>query len=433
MVLNRDNSPLFIGIDFGTSGCRAIAIDSAGVIVDSARQDLPLPKRNGTAVEQDPVIWWWGLKQLISSLLKQITPETIAAIAIDGTSGTVLLSDAAGRPLSPALMYNDTRAVEQARQIARCAVRESAAHGASSGLAKALWLLEADKHRAERVQSQADWLASRLTGRPGTCDANNALKLGYDAVNRCWPQWLGHLALPESLLPDVVQAGTPIGNINPEIAAELGLPKTTMIVAGTTDSTAAIIATGASQVGEAVTSLGSTLVVKVIAERAIFAPEYGVYSQPLGGFWLVGGASNSGGTVLQQFFSDEQMAAMTPQLDPNRATGLDYYPLPGTGERFPINDPRLAPRLEPRPDDDLLFFQGLLEGIARIEQQGYRLLERLGAPYPISVRSAGGGAVNIAWTAIRQRMLGVPVLLPKHSEAAYGAALLARKGVKGET
>ncbi len=75
-------------------------------------------------------------------------------------------------------------------------------------------------------------------------------------------------------------------------------------------------------------------------------------------------------------------------------TGLDYYPLPQAGERFPIADPNFEPRLSPRPDDDRLFFQGLLEGIAQVEAQGYERLAELGATPLKSIRSVGGGAAN---------------------------------------
>ena len=197
---------------------------------------------------------------------------------------------------------------------------------------------------------------------------------------------------------------------------------------GTTDSTAAIFATGAQQVGDAVTSLGSTLVCKVISDTPVFAAEYGIYSQPFGDNWLVGGASNSGGAVLRQYFTDTQMQQLSEYIDPVQATGLDYYPLPATGERFPVNDPALEPRMTPRPADDAIFFQGLLEGIARIEYNGYRLLHELGAPYPASVRSVGGGAKNPAWTRIRSRLLNTSMYDPDHTEAAYGSALLARQG-----
>jgi len=125
----------------------------------------------------------------------------------------------------------------------------------------------------------------------------------------------------------------------------------------------------------------------VVSDTPLFAPEVGVYSQPLGERWLVGAGSNSGGAVLRHFFSDEQLQSLTPRLNFATPTGLDYYPLLAPGERFPVCDPQLAPRLTPRPADDVLFFQGMLEGIARIEQRAYRLLAELGAPYPTAVRS----------------------------------------------
>ena len=116
---------------------------------------------------------------------------------------------------------------------------------------------------------------------------------------------------------------------------------------------------------------------------------------------------------------------LSARIDPSSDSGLDYYPLPSPGERFPINDPALAPRLEPRPADDARFLHGLFEGMARIEQLGYRRLQELGAPFPNRVKTTGGGAVNQTWRKLRERILGVPVEAAAHSEAAYGAALIA--------
>jgi len=418
--------PTVIGIDLGTSGCRAVALDLAGKPVGEARLALPVPVQNGSGREQAPLLWAEALERLLDMLFSRIPAAAVRAIALDGTSGTVLLADAEGSPLTPALMYNDNRAVSEAAHIATLAPRHSAVHGTGSGLAKLLWLLA---HHAlppgARLHSQADWLSARLSGRFGLSDANNMLKLGYDPVAGCWPAWMEQLGLPKGLLPRVLRPGTPLGPLRPELAARWGLPQETLICAGTTDSTAAFIASGAGETGEAVTSLGSTLVLKVISDKPVFAPEFGVYSQPLGNHWLVGGGSNSGGAVLRHFFSDAEMARLSVALQPDRPTGLDYYPLNAPGERFPRNDPGLPPRLEPRPADDARFFQGLLEGIARIEKEGYDRLAELGAPYPVSVRSNGGGAANAAWTQMRGALLGVPMLPAREEQACYGSALLA--------
>ncbi|MCW8919554.1 MAG: FGGY-family carbohydrate kinase, partial [Gammaproteobacteria bacterium] len=412
----------------GTSGVRAIAIDSAGRIRAETAITLPAPLHHGAAIEQQPVLWWEAVAKALDELTTRLDPATICAIAVDGTSGTVLLADGQGTPLTAGIMYNDGRALAQAARIAKLAPRDSAAHGSGSGLAKVLWLLEQWVPPTTHAHTQADWIAARLGARPGICDANNALKLGYDPLARRWPAWLETLQLPDGLMPKVVPAGRAIGTLAPALAQRWGIFREARIISGTTDSTAAFLASGAVQPGEAVTALGSTLVLKVIAERPVFAPEYGVYSHPFGNYWLVGGASNSGGAVLRQFFSDTQMAALSLQLDPDHPTGLDYYPLTSAGERFPLCDPQRPPRVTPRPEDDAQFFQGLLEGIAHIERAGYERLAELGAPYPTSVRSNGAGAANAAWTAIRALMLGVPLLPATHTEAAYGSALLAREG-----
>ncbi len=427
VVNSSSSSPLYVGIDIGTSGCRAVAIDAAATAVAGADTAMPAPRREGAAVEQEAEVWWEALCAALDALFTQVPREAVRALAVDGTSGTVLVADADGRPLAPALLYNDNRATAEAERIRAVAPRESAAHGSGSGLAKLLWLLARLPHAA-RVHSPADWLAGRLTGTFGRSDANDVLKLGWDPVGRTWPPWLDTLGVPRGLLPQVVEPGTVYGRIEAAMAQRFGLDDDVCIVAGTTDSTAAILATGAARPGEAVTSLGSTLVMKVVGEYPVFSPEDGIYSQPYQGHWLVGGGSNTGGAVLRRFFDDAQLAALEPRLDPDRPTGLDYYPLLAPGERFPYNDPQLPPRLMPRPADNAQFLQGMLEAMARIEAQAYRRLTERGAPWPTRVLSAGGGARNEAWRRMRERALGVPVSVAAHGEAAYGSALLARRG-----
>src|SRR5262249_43004468 len=124
----------------------------------------------------------------------------------------------------------------------------------------------------------------------------------------------------------------------------------------------------------------------------------------------------------------EEMERLTPQLRPQSPTGLNYYPLPRAGERFPIADPNLAAQISPRPADDARFFQGLLEGIASVEALAYLRLALLGAPTLRRVISIGGGARNEAWTTIRRHVLGVPVTVAEQTEASYGTALLALHG-----
>ncbi len=419
----------YLGIDVGTSGCRSCLIDDSAAVVAEVRTPLPPPRRSGNRVEQDPALWWAALADNLDRLCAQVDLAAIGALCLDGTSSTLLYCDPAGKPLGPALMYNDTRARQAAARIGEIAPGDSGAHGASASLAKLLWLVESTGVPATgHVLHQADWLLGRLCGHFGVSDENNALKLGYDPVQRRWPAWLEELAVPAGLLPDVVPAGQTIGLLTPEYCRRWGFAPGTRVVSGTTDSTASFIATGAGP-GEAVTALGSTLVLKILADQPVFVPALGVYSHRLGDRWLAGGASNSGGAVLQQFFSSDEINRYTACLQPGQPTGLDYYPLPAPGERFPVNDPELAPRLTPRPGNDALFFQAILEGITAIEARGYRVLAAHGAPEPARIYTTGGGAANAAWLVMRENALGVPVVAAKHQQAAYGTALLALRSV----
>jgi sugar (pentulose or hexulose) kinase len=414
----------FLGIDFGTSGARSCVIDAEGTIIAEDKRDF------GTLEEYERAgIWRDALWDLVASLPPAIRTQ-LSDIALDGTSGTVIACDEALDPRAPPLLYNDDRAVEEAALIAKTATPGHPAAAVTSGLSKMLWLKKRLGLTGARLYlHQADWLSGLLTGRVGMTDYHNALKMGLDLDELKWPAWVEYLA-DIDYLPVPVPPGSRLATISRPRARYLGVNPGCMVHAGTTDSIAAFLAAGVTQSGDAVTSLGSTLVLKLLSETRVESSEHGVYSHWFGSRWLAGGASNAGGAVLRQFFDDRQLAALSNQIDPSSASPLDYLPLPRPGERFPVNDPGLAPRLSPRPADDAEFLHGLLESLARIEARGYGLLAELGASPLQRVETAGGGAQNPVWTGIRQRLLKVPVARSRHTEAAYGAALLARDGLQ---
>jgi len=416
---------LHLGLDFGTSGARACAVNETKTIVHEDRVAYPNPET------QTPLDW----REALLILLRRL-PAAVAAqlhgIAIDATSATVLLCDAELRPLSPALLYNDCRAEQEASQLKQIAPSCHTVCSATSGLAKFLWLTKhSDLSNAALFLHQADWLAALLSGVGGVSDYHNALKSGYDVERLCWPDWVQQLPHAH-LLPQVIAPGAPIAQISADIAQHFNINPACTIHAGTTDSIAAFIATGVTGPGAAVTSLGTTMVLKLLSEHRVNATEYGVYSHRYGDLWLSGGASNAGGNVLRQHFSDAQLAELSAQINPDEDSPLDYYPLSKPGERFPVNDPTLAPRLTPRPADDTQFLHGLLQGLSRIEAAGYVRLAELGTTPLKTVVTCGGGASNKTWMKMRERLIGVPVKTAQHAEAAYGAALLAMRGALSE-
>ena len=410
-----------LGIDLGTSGVRAAALAADGTTIDMAAFAFP-----DAAASRSPAAWWSGVESCFSELASRISLAAIEGVAVDGTSGTVLAIDALGAPVGDVLMYNDPcpdRAIVD--RIAAQAPVDSAARGATSALARAIHLSR--RPGVHGIVHQADWILLKLGLATPTSDENNALKTGYDLAAERWPDWLDACGMDIALLPDVKRAGAPLATVG-AAGQGLGLPLDCRYHAGTTDGCASFLATGASAIGDGVTALGSTLVVKLASARPIDAANYGIYSHRILDFWLAGGASNSGGAVIRNFFDGEQLEAMTPHLRPDRPTGLAYYPLLKPGERFPENDPAYPPRLEPRPKDDLTFFQAILEGITAIETSGYDRLAELGGPEVKSVRTVGGGAANPAWMRMRENALGVPFLPSRSAEAAVGTASLVLAG-----
>ena len=419
------NSDAYIGIDLGTSGCRVIAINKQQNIIAHGQLALDVGSPSPPLTEQEPAYHWQLVKQALSDVIDQCRNFTIKAIAVDATSGSILLTNRRGQPISPILMYNDARAVKQSEQIAKVAPSQSGAHGATSGLAKLLYLQQHNQlPTGTKLLHQADWINFNLGAPLGITDENNALKTGYDPIERCWPQWIDQVS-NTALLPEVVPPGTVIAQLSQQLCQDFNLATPPNIVAGTTDSIAALLATGANKLGDAVTSLGSTLVVKLISDKPLFLPEQGVYSHRLADKWLIGGASNTGGAVLKHYFNEIQLQQLSEQISLNDATP-DYYPLLAVGERFPTYDPNLQPKLSPRPNNDVVFLHGMLDGMAKIEQQAYHCLQQAGATPLISIRTVGGGAVNHVWQTIRQQHIAVPFITPEHTEAAYGTACLAQ-------
>ncbi|MFI9650985.1 FGGY family carbohydrate kinase [Guyparkeria halopsychrophila] len=413
-----------LGIDVGTSGLRIAALDVTGNCLWLEKADWPTPPPPD-GHEQNPTDWWAAFDRLMGHLGEEGRLAEVHSLAFAGTSGTVLTIDADGWPQGPALMYDDPQGREQLVKLRRLELDPDAQ---LSALARWRFLAE-ERGQAGRPVSQADWFVTRLTGQH-VSDSNNALKWGFDAVTERWPAAL--LDRFGDRLPEVRRPGTAVASITPDLARRWGLPEGVIVAAGTTDSMAALWASGASEEGDGVTSLGSTLALKLISEAPVSDAASGVYSHRFGHRFAVSGASNTGGRVLAAFFDAEALASLSESVDPAAPDTLGYWPLAGRGERFPVVAPEMSPRLTPRPDDPAAFLGGLLRGIARIEALGYRRFAALGGTAVRRVLSSGGGARSPVFSRIRERTLGVPVQTAEHTEAAVGAARLAALS-KGES
>ena len=410
---------LFLGIDLGTSGIRCAVVEADGRLLAMSRGSYP---------DASALAWWHAVSRGLTALRQEIGDVAMANIkdaAVGGTSGTMVLIDSALNPVTDPLMYNSTGFEAEAAAIAEHAPEGHITQGSASALGRAMRLQAQDTaQRAKHLCHQADFIMAKLTGQPGHSDENNSLKTGFDVVARDWPDWIWKTGLNTDLLPQVHSVGAPVSSMDISVAQMFGFDPAMTLHAGTTDSIAAFLAAGATQVGDVVTSFGTTLAIKMLSDIRIDDTARGIYSHRLGDMWLVGGASNSGGGALLRHFTPEQMRDLSARIDPSKDTGLDYYPLPRPGERFPVADPKKEPRITPRPPDDALFLQGLFEGITRIEAECYEALRALGAPKVTRILTAGGGAANEAWLKIRQRIIPHPIEVSQNTEGSVGLAML---------
>lgn len=423
MTTNTSPSARYIlGLDFGTSGLRAEVVHN-GRSLAHWQVATTMPKREGTLSEQRLSDWQQAFDDLLTLIKQDQWTTKITHIIADATSSTLCLFNPQ-RPLAQhpaALMYDDRRAQQQAQLIAQQAPQHSAATGASSTLAKLMWL---EQHQTEfdgQICHQVDWLNFQFSGQLGVTDENNALKLGYDPQTQSWPDWVKSLV--KHPLPQVVAAGCFLSQLSPSTCQKWGFSPHTALHAGTTDSIAAFLASGAQFEGDAVTSLGSTLAIKQLSNQAIFSPQHGLYSHRLKNKWLVGGASNSGGSVLLHHFSLQEIKDLLPRIDITNATGENCYPLTSPGERFPIADPQWPPLL-PRTKDPVIKLQALIEGLVDIERRAYQKLAELGALKLNRLYAVGGGGQNAIWMALRQRQWPKQLATAQSQHAAFGVTRL---------
>lgn len=427
-------APYFIGIDIGTQGARVVLLDAAGEIIGSAEQVFPLNEQSRE--EQSPEDWWsvcyQSLQVLLNSGDAKAVKDQIKAISVTSTSGTVIPLDEHHQPLHNAIMYSDKRSVMQAAKCTAAAIKYHnkgyTAFNFSSGLAKMVWFVESFPDKAEKIAKwihAADFMTGKLSNVWGVTDYTNAFKSGYDVSDYYWPEYLyTQLPLKKEWLCEVVPSGNVIGTLASDIAKELGLSGDVQITAGITDGCASQIASGAINPGEWNTTIGTTMVIKGVTHQEVPDPLGRIYShRHPAGYWMPGGASNTGADWVTNEFSNEleTLNAEAAQLIP---TDHIAYPLRQEGERFPF----MAPQARGFEPDGLSMperFTASMEGVAYVERYAYELIEHLSGEKVKAVFTAGGASNSDAWLTIRSNVLNKPIYKMKHVSGAVGAAVLA--------
>lgn len=425
-------------------------VDARGTVIAQASHQLArlaLPNLPPGHLEQEPEEWWAAVRACLRAVVAQLraegrSPSEIVAGAVDSTSGTVVSLDAHGRPVRPALMYNDRRAQAEADEINAASEPFDRKVGyrfnSSFALAKLLWLVRHEPQhwaRTHWVAHAADYIVARLTGVLGVSDQSNALKTGFDLVDFEWPAFIeDDLGIERRRLPRVARSGEFIATVSGECAAETGLAETTRIVAGMTDGSADQVASGASRPGDWNTVLGTTIILKGLTRELLKDPLGRVYCHrhPLG-YWMPGGASNVGARVLDERFPQTDKVAFNRAALALSPTSLIVYPLTQTGERFPFNRPDAVGFVEGAAASAEVLYAAHLEGVAFVERLAYDVVVALGAEVSARIYTTGGGARSVEWMQIRADALGRELARPSNANAAMGSAMIAASGALFET
>ena len=400
----------FGGLDFGTSGVRITIINKKKDVIYSSSitegYDLNKPKS-----------WLLICEALLSDIPYEIK-QKLERVSVSGTSGTLLACKINGNALGDAIPYNKI-CDENKRQLKVISGQNEFLNNPFSGLAKAIKLI--DMYGQDiLLRHQSDWIAGWLMNSWLFGEEGNNIKLGWNIINNSWPQSFKSNAWYNGL-PKIKKSGQILGVINKRLVQKLTLNSNLLIVAGTTDSNAAFIASEIKR-NEGLTVLGTTLVLKKFIKEPINSP--GISMHRINQEWICGGASNAGCGIISKFFSNSEIEDLSKQINPLKETNLKYLPLNCNGERFPVNDPLLKPILEPRPVSDALFLHAIFEGLATIELNGWNKIREITGSFPKKIISIGGGAKNPQWRSIRQKKLKIPVISIDKS-TSYGSALIA--------
>jgi xylulokinase len=434
--MKSDQNCALVGIDVGTSGVRGVAVSPTGDLLAEAEEKLWKDHRAAGGIhEQDPGEWWQALcsvGQTIVKTLKEKPREVeVRGVAVTSTSGSLVVVDAKGQPLRPAVLYDDGRGAEIAEELNQRGGAQSIHLGPSFSLVKAAWVRRQEPELWERtryVLHPADWLSGKLSGEFGISDFTNALKLGYDPEKSSWTESVRVAGLLDDRLPVVRRPAEPIGQLSGVAAAATGLPVRTPILAGATDGMASVIASGASRCGDGNTTLGTTLVWKVLHDGKPAARSGIYFHLHPGGLWVPGAASNTGLGSIRTPDGAASFAEMDRLAVNYFPTPVVCYMLSGQGERFPFAHPKAESFVEGNPRDAGESYAAQLQCIGFVERWGYEILEGCAVKVGDRIFSTGAAAKSPVLSQLRANILGRTVVQPRYPTAAFGAAILAATG-----
>ena len=444
-----------LGIDVGTGGTRALAIDERGRIVASSTSDhVPFASPQTGWAEQDPRDWWRATTEAVQAVIGTpgVGADSISAVGFSGQMHGSTLLDAKGDVVRPALLWCDQRTDAECRAITeRIGARrliDLTLNPALTGftLPKLVWVRSHEPDLWRRVRSvllPKDYVRFRLTGDKATDVADASGTLLFDVGNRVWSgTMLDEMQIDATLMPRAYESPDITGTVSAEGARATGLKAGTRVVAGGGDQAAGAVGMGIVRPGAVSATIGTSGVVFAATDRPALDPGGRVHTfcHAVPERWHVMGVTQGAGLSLR-WARDQFGAGAGDGRDPyDRMTELAAAVPAGSdgvlwapylmGERTPHLDPHARAALVGLSASHTRghVFRAVLEGVAFSLKDSFTILDEMKVPVSV-VRLGGGGARSPLWRQIQADVYGHLVEIVEAEEgAAYGAALLAGVG-----
>ncbi len=440
----------FLGIDASTTATKSLLMCASGEVLGVASPEYTYQTPQPLWSEQHPDLWWQatvtGIRQVLAQT--QVDPADVKGVGLTGQMHGLVLLDAAGEVLRPAILWNDQRTGAQCNEIRRrlgkSRLIQLTGNDALTGFTapKILWVREHEPEvyaQVAHVLLPKDYVRYRLTGQFATDKAGGAGTLLFDIKARDWsPEVLEALDIPADWLPQTHEGPEITGHISAEAAEATGLKVGTPVVGGGGDQAAQAVGVGAVEPGIVAITLGTSGVVFASTSEPFIEPESRLHAfcHAVPGRWHLMGVMLSAAGSLRWYRDTlapgvDFDALLAPAAKvPSGSEGLLFLPYL-TGERSPHPDPLARGAfvgLTVRHTQAHLT-RAVLEGVAFGLRDSFELIKSVGLAEIRQVRVSGGGARSALWRQILADVLNAELVTVNTTEgAAYGAALLAATG-----
>ncbi len=444
-------TPVYLGIDVGTSAVKALLADDEQRIVAEATQELSISRPRPLWSEQNPEDWWNAVVRVVTSL-RSAAPDRFAAIRGVGLSGQMHGAVLLGRDravLRPAILWNDGRSHEQCVALEEKVPRLGIIAGvpAMPGFTapKLLWVAQHEPKIFARIGAVVlpkDYVRLRLTGELATDLSDAAGTLWLDEAARAWSaEILAATGMSAAQMPRLVEGSQSSAVLSPDIAREWGLREDVVVAGGGGDAAAGAVGIGAVSAGDAFVSLGTSgqYFVTTAAYRPFPQAFVHAFCHAVPDRWYQMAALLNGASCLAwaaKLIGSDDVGALLTRVEANyRGAGSLIFLPYLTGERTPHNDPYARGvffGLGAETSTEALI-QSVLEGVALSLAEAQDCLAAAGTEVE-RVAAIGGGSRSRLWIRILASALDRPVVLYQEGAKgpAYGAARLARLAVTGE-